>query len=185
VALANQPRLAADLVADDPAGAVELLEQSRADVRETVQQLRDLAHGIYPTLLADAGLGPALLAAAVRFPSPITVDLPELRPGTDTDAQTDAALYFCVLEALQNAAKHAPGAEVRITGRCRGGVLLIEVADDGPGMTSDGGSDGQGRQNMRDRLGAVGGTVAWRSAPGAGTTVALAVPLDSSSSAGG
>lgn len=179
VALAINLGLAADLVQDSPDEAVALLEQSRTDVRTTVQQLRDLAHGIYPTLLVQAGLGPALQAAAVRCPSPTTVDVGELPAAAQSDPQTDAALYFCVLEAMQNAVKHAPGAPLHVVGRCTDGELRLEVRDEGPGMDPTAAADGQGqgRQNVRDRLGAVGGTATWRSAPGAGTQVLLSAPL--------
>jgi signal transduction histidine kinase len=177
VALAINLGLAADLCREDPSAAVELLESSRRDVRETVQQLRDLAHGIYPTLLTDAGLAPALQAAAVRCPSPVVLDLDGLaaRPA---DPQTDAALYFCVLEALQNAGKHAPGAPVRVTGRRAEGRWVLEVRDDGPGLPAAGPdtSGGQGLQNLQDRMGAVGGTVVLSSRPGEGTAVTLSVP---------
>jgi signal transduction histidine kinase len=177
VALAINLGLAADLVAEDPSAAVGLLEESRTEVRATVQQLRDLAHGIYPTLLTDAGLGPALQAAAVRSPSPITVDLAAVPAGLAPD--TAAALYFCVLEALQNAAKHALGASVTVTASCEARRLLVQVRDDGPGADLSAVGDGQGLQNMRDRLGAVGGSASWTSQPGAGTTVRLSVPLPS------
>jgi signal transduction histidine kinase len=96
------------------------------------------------------------------------------RPGPDVEA----ALYFCVLEALQNVAKHAPDASVavRLATEADTGDLVLAVQDDGPGFDRHGESAGQGQQNMVDRMGAVGGTVTWASTPGSGTTVELRLP---------
>ena len=108
VALAVNLRLAKDLLADDPETAVEMLDALGDAVRETIQELRDLAHGIYPPLLMDSGLTEALRAAANR--SPLGVELSADGIGRHS-TEIEAAIYFCVLEALQNAAKHAPGGE--------------------------------------------------------------------------
>jgi signal transduction histidine kinase len=104
----------------------------------------------------------------VRCSSPVVVDVSDLPRSDRSDASTEAALYFCVLEALQNAAKHAPGAPVRVTGRREERRLVLEVADEGPGLPPGAwtGAGGQGLQNLRDRMGAVGGTVDWQSRPG-------------------
>lgn len=177
VALAMGLGLARDLVADDPQGAAELLEQAAADVRETIQQVRDLAHGIYPPLLAESGLREALRAAAARSPSPVTVDVAPVR----AEPEVEAAVYFCCLEALQNAAKHAAGAPVTISATAEGGHLAFDVADDGPGFDPQTSSAGHGFQNMADRIGAVGGWVRWESAPGAGVRIHGEVPLAATS----
>ena len=161
--------------AEDVAGVASLLAEMQADVRETIAQVRDLAHGIYPPLLRQAGLPEALRAAATRSPNAVTVQV----DGVDGrhEADVEAALYFCALEALQNIAKHAPdaGATVRLSGG--GGRLVLDVADDGPGYDTVGVSDGQGRQNMTDRVGAVGGAVRVETTPGAGTVVHAEVPV--------
>jgi signal transduction histidine kinase len=104
---------------------------------------------------------------------------PTSRPPAGPTRRPIAALYFCVLEALQNAAKHAPGARVRVTGRREERRLVLEVADEGPGLPPGAldGAGGQGLQNLRDRMGAVGGTVGLESRPGHGTVVTLSVPL--------
>src|SRR5215472_12099875 len=102
-------RPTSNTLADGPQSAAEMLDQLTSDVKDTIQELRELAHGIYPPLLADRGLGEALRAAGNRNPLPVTVSAGELgRYGPEIEA----AIYFCCLEALQNAAKHADGAHV-------------------------------------------------------------------------
>ncbi len=175
VALAVNLRLARDMLADDPDGANEMLEALGAAVQDTIQELRDLAHGIYPPLLMDSGLGEALRAAANR--SPLTVKVAVDGVGRHP-SEVEAAVYFCCLEALQNAAKHAPGATVRITVGEQDGHLCFEVRDDGPGFDVPSATAGHGYVNMSDRVGAIGGTIQWRSAPGEGAAVVGTVPID-------
>ncbi|MET0727048.1 MAG: histidine kinase [Acidimicrobiales bacterium] len=174
VALAVNLRLTKDMLADDPEGAAEMLEALGDAVKDTIRELRDLAHGIYPPLLMDSGLPEALRAAANRSLLAVSVDV----DGVERyPTEVEAAVYFCCLEALQNAAKHAPDAEVVLRLRDAGGVLAFEVTDDGPGFDVTIAQNGHGFTNMGDRLGAIGGTVAWRSTPGTGTTIAGSVPL--------
>ncbi len=169
-------RLARQAVAADRDGAVEMLDQLGADLQEAVQELRNLAHGIYPPLLAERGLAEALAAAAGRAALPTSVLAEEIGRYPQP---TEAAVYFCVLEALQNAGKHAGAdAEATITVREDEGALLFEVADDGAGFDSGHGAlTGHGFVNMADRVGAIGGTVTVESAPGTGTRVAGRIPL--------
>jgi signal transduction histidine kinase len=174
VALAVNLRLTRDLVSDDPETAAAMLDELAGEVRSTIQELRDLAHGIYPPLLADAGLGEALAAAGRRSPLPVTVDAAAIgRYGLEIES----AIYFCCLEALQNAAKHAAGAQVAVRLWEESGGLLFTVTDDGPGFDPAAARSGHGYTNMADRLGAIGGTVRWDSAPGQGTTISGSVPL--------
>ena len=174
VALAVNLRLAKDILAEDPDTAAEMLDMLADNVKETIQELRDLAHGIYPPLLMDSGLTEALRAAATRSPLDVGVEASGVgRHGTEIEA----AIYFCCLEALQNAAKHAPKASVRIRVEESEGTLRFEVTDDGPGYDAAKAQTGHGYINMSDRLGAIGGTVEWRSVPGEGSTVAGSVPL--------
>jgi signal transduction histidine kinase len=91
-------------------------------------------------------------------------------------SEVEAAVYFCCLEALQNAGKHAPDADVQIRVREEDGMLRFDVTDDGPGFDVAKATSGHGFTNMSDRLGAIGGEVEWRSAPGAGTTIAGTIP---------
>jgi signal transduction histidine kinase len=159
----------------DATAAAGLLEEMQADVRETIAQVRDLAHGIYPPLLRQAGLPEALRAAATRSPNAVTVEL----TGIDgrQEADVEAALYFCALEALQNIAKHAPDAAATVRLGTTGGLLVLEVEDDGPGYDPGADAAGQGRQNMTDRVGAVGGLVRVDTVPGRGTVVRAEVPV--------
>jgi signal transduction histidine kinase len=176
VALAVNLRLAKDIIGDDPETAVEMLDQLATDVRETIQELRDLAHGIYPPLLMDSGLSDALRAAAGRSPLDVVVEADGIGR---YPTEVEAAIYFCCLEALQNAAKHAPGSHVDLRLHEESGGLLFEVSDDGPGFDAAGvvSAGGHGFVNMSDRLGAIGGTVRWDSVPGEGTTISGSVPL--------
>lgn len=173
-ALAIELRLAHDLIATEPSRAADMLEGMNAEVQQTIQELRDLAHGIYPPLLADGGLGPALGAAALRNPLEVSVDV---STAERFDQNTEAAVYFCCLEALQNSAKHAPGSTVRVRVWSESATLFFQVADDGPGFDSAATPRGHGLTNMADRLGAIGGTVRWRSSPGGGVEVSGSVPL--------
>jgi signal transduction histidine kinase len=174
VALAVNLRLTKDMLADDPEGAVEMLDALADAVKDTIQELRDLAHGIYPPLLMDSGLPEALRAAANRSPLAVSVTADGIER---FPSEVEAAVYFCCLEALQNAAKHAPDATVAITVHQQDGALAFEVVDDGPGFDVDAAKRGHGFANMSDRLGAIGGSVEWISAPGAGTTIAGTIPL--------
>jgi signal transduction histidine kinase len=183
VALAVTVRLAQQLADTDPQRARELLEQLGHDLQDAVQELRDLAHGIYPPVLMDRGLVAALESAAARASLPVEIV-------TDGDVgrfpqEVEAAVYFCCLEALQNAGKHA-GEGATATVRIRRAVgadgldaLTFAVADDGAGFDPAGTAGrGHGFVNMGDRLGAIGGTVEVDSAPGGGTRVSGTVPVD-------
>jgi signal transduction histidine kinase len=174
VALAVNLRLTRDLVTDDPVTAGLMIDQLADEVKATIQELRDLAHGIYPPLLADSGLGEALRAAGRRSPLPVTVSAAGLgRYGLEIES----AVYFCCLEALQNAAKHAGGAQVEVRLWEESGGLLFSVSDDGPGFDAAHARAGHGYMNMADRLGAIGGTARWDSTPGQGTRISGSVPL--------
>ena len=168
VALAVKLGLARQIAEDGDAGVPTLLEDLRTDVQTTIAVLRELAHGIYPPLLRDRGLGEALRTAATRSPLACTVevDLPGRYP-----EDVEAAAYFCCLEALQNAGKHAgSGAEVRVRVGGDASALWFEVSDDGIGLDVTA-AQGHGFVNMRDRLGAIGGQLSVDSAPGRGTRV--------------
>jgi signal transduction histidine kinase len=173
VALAVKIRLAEQTVPRDPESAVALLSELGTHAQETLDDLRDLARGIYPPLLADRGLVAALEAQARKSPVPVAVSA----DGVGRYPQeVEGAVYFCVLEALQNVAKYAnaPGADVRLV--ASKGALAFEVTDDGRGFDPAAAS-GSGLTNIRDRLEALSGSLEVRSAAGSGTTVIGHVPL--------
>jgi signal transduction histidine kinase len=174
VALAVKARLAKQLTDRDPTKAVELLGQIEAETQTALEDLRDLARGIYPPLLADRGLVAALEAQSRKASGPVSVD-------ADTvgryPADVEATVYFCTLEALQNVAKYAAADRTMIHLSQSNGSLTFEVVDDGRGFDPDQVTMGSGLQGMADRLAAVGGSLEIRSAPGRGTTVAGRVPV--------
>ncbi len=174
VALAVNLRLAKDIIVDDQEAGMEMLDQLAGEVQETIQELRELAHGIYPPLLVDSGLVEALRAAANRSPLPVEIVADGIRR---YPSETEAAVYFCCLEALQNAGKHAPESRVQVHLWEESGGLLFSVIDDGPGFDPEAAQRGHGYVNMEDRLGAIGGTVRWDSELGKGSEVRGSVPL--------
>jgi signal transduction histidine kinase len=175
VALAVKVGLVKTLMGSDPETATGMLDELRGDVQATLAELRELAHGIYPPLLRDRGLQEALTTAANRATLVTSVDAPGLGR-FDTDVE--AAVYFCCLEAMQNAGKHAgDDATLRVSVGTDGRVLWFEVHDDGKGFDVGPVVNGHGFVNMRDRLGALDGQVTITSEAGAGTTVRGTLPL--------
>jgi signal transduction histidine kinase len=168
VALAVQARMAESLAGRDPNRERELLRQLQQGAQDALENLRDLARGIYPPLLADEGLLAALEAQARKVPMSV---------GVETDGigrysqEIEAAVYFCTLEALQNAAKYAKPQQVVVRLREHDGELVFEIVDDGEGFDQATTLLGSGLQNMSDRLAALGGELFVRSMPGQGTTV--------------
>ncbi len=174
VALAVNLRLTKDVLGEDPAAAAEMLDELALAVQDTIQELRELAHGIYPPLLVDSGLGEALRAVTNRSPLDIELSTEGIgRYGGDVEA----AVYFCCLEALQNAGKHAQSAHVVVRVWEESGSLLFEVRDDGPGFDVRTAQRGHGYVNMMDRLGAIRGAVRWESEIGHGTAIRGSLPL--------
>jgi signal transduction histidine kinase len=177
VALAVKARLVEQLAERDPERARSLMNQLQDDVKSAIEELRALAHGIYPPLLSSAGLGEAITAACRRAPLPTEVDA---NVAARYPPEIEAAVYFCCLEALQNAAKHGgPGVSAQVRIREEAGALLFEVCDDGAGFETNQHGDGAGLTNMRDRLGAVGGTLRVESSAGRGTRIEGVVPVTS------
>ncbi len=176
LALAVTVGLVRQMVADaEPAAEIEaMLAQLGDDVNAAIGQVRELAQGIYPALLMDGGLEPALRAVAGRAPMAVRI---EARGIGRYPPNLEAAVYFCALEALQNAAKHAPQSTVVVNLAERDDMLSVSVRDDGPGFDTSVPSDGMGRTTMADRVGALGGSVRWESTPGEGTAVLVDVPV--------
>jgi signal transduction histidine kinase len=175
VALAVQLRLAEQLAGRDPDKEREVLHGLQAMATDALEDLRDLARGIYPPLLADKGLPAALEAQARRSPVPVTID----GEGVGRYPQeVEAALYFCSLEALNNVAKYAQATSAAIRIRRAGGTLRVEITDDGIGFDPVTARNGTGLRGMSDRLDAIGGRLEVTSSPGHGTTVAATVSVD-------
>jgi signal transduction histidine kinase len=169
VALAVKLGLARQMLEADPAAVATLLEELRGDAQATLTELRELAHGIYPPLLMDRGLPEALRAAANRavLPTEVLADVGRY------DSEVEAAVYFCCLEAMQNAGKYAgEGSRLTVTVSASEAELSFEVADDGAGFdATHAARTGHGFVNMADRLGAIGGALEVDSAPGTGTRI--------------
>jgi signal transduction histidine kinase len=181
-ALAIKLSLACELAESHDDRVREVLAELRTDVRETADELRCLAHGIYPPVLAESGLPAALSAVARRSTLPTTV---HAAPIGRYPAETEAAVYFCCLEAIQNACKHA-GDEARLEVRvwADGAALAFDVSDDGQGFQASQRGLGAGFVNMKDRLCALGGSLQVESVPQQGTRVSGTVPAGSAAHPG-
>jgi len=178
VALGVKVRLLQRLLDRDPASAREICEELTDDVERSIEALRTLARGIFPMLLGRGGLAPALAEACRRADIRARLQVSSL---PRQSAEIEAAVYFCCVEALQNAARHAgPLAEATVRVWLEDGALRFEVADDGIGFADGLASRGAGFTNMSDRLGALGGSLEVESAPGAGTRVRGTVPVRAS-----
>jgi signal transduction histidine kinase len=152
-----------------------MADELRGNIEDALAELRDLAHGIYPQVLTSDGLRGALAEAAENAPIPVTCSLNGCgRFGPDVEA----AVYFCCMEALQNAAKHGgDGTSATIRLNQSEGQLRFSVSDDGRGFDA-GQTAGSGLHSMTDRIGALGGAVSVESVPGAGTTITGTIPVD-------
>jgi signal transduction histidine kinase len=173
IALAVKARLAQQLAERD-AKSMSLLGDIQRDAESALDDLRDLARGIYPPLLADQGLGAALEAQARKAPIRVTVDVA-------VDARypqvIETAVYFCCLEALNNVAKYANASRAIVRITRDNGMLRFEVADDGEGFDVGSTTHGTGLQGMADRLDALGGRFDVTSSPGTGTTISGTLTL--------
>lgn len=149
------------------------LDGIRSEVHLAHAELRDLAHGLYPTVLTQHGLAAAIEAVADRSAAPVRLDLGHIgRLAPDVEA----AIYFSVLEAVQNAAKHANADRVDVRLERSDDTVTFSVDDDGVGFMETG-TEGQGLTNLRDRLGAIGGRLRIVSERGAGSTITGTIPL--------
>jgi signal transduction histidine kinase len=175
VALRIRLELAGQLLGESPARAEQLLRELATEVDGALEDVRSLARGVYPSLLAARGLSEALSAAALRSPVRTTIDADGVGR---YPPEVEAAAYFCCLEAIQNAMKHARGVQRISVSIAVKEDLRFEVRDDGAGFAEAEVASGSGLTNMRDRLAAVGGLLLIRAAPGAGTSVVGIVPLN-------
>ena len=174
VALSVKMRLARSFTGKDPAAVEGMLEQMEQETQTALEDLRDLARGIYPPLLADKGLPAALEAQIRKAAAPV-----ELAPdGVGRYApEVEAAVYFSVLEALQNVAKYADAGRTEVRIADEDGWLTFAVQDDGRGFDQQTTVYGTGLQGIADRVSALEGELEVRSSPGEGTTVRGRIPV--------
>jgi signal transduction histidine kinase len=174
-ALVVRLNLAADKARGVPAAAAGALGPAAEEASAAIDELREIAHGIHPSVLTDHGLAQSLQAVAAR--SAIPVRLVEL-PGERVDATAEITAYYVVLEAIANASKHAAASSIEVRAATTRSGLRLEIADDGRGGASEG--DGAGLQGLRDRVEAIGGSFAIQSEDGRGTRVVAILPVASS-----
>jgi signal transduction histidine kinase len=173
VALGMSLGMAEQKFESDPEGAQQLVAEARAGVAEALKEMRDLARGIYPPVLADRGIGAALETLADRNPlrTTVSVHLPERPP-----APVETAAYFVAAEAMANAVKHSGAARIDISVGQHDGMLEVEVRDDGSGGADDAGS---GLAGLRRRVEALDGTLTVQSPEGGPTTIRAELPCAS------
>ena len=174
VALTVKLRLLEQIAGRDAHKAAELAAQLQAETTQALEDLRDLARGIYPPILADEGLPAALAAQARKSPVPAMVDADGIGRYA---ADIEAAIYFSCLEALQNVAKYANASRVTISLTRVDGLLSFVITDDGVGFDPDASHRGTGLQGIADRLDALRGRFEVVSRPGSGTTLSGSVPV--------
>jgi signal transduction histidine kinase len=175
-------RLAASLVGKDDDRLRAMLDELERETTDALEDLRDLARGIYPPLLADKGLADAIEAQARKSVVPVTVERDAIGRYSQ---EVESAVYFSILEALQNVAKYAEARAAHVTLAQSNGHLTFAIEDEGQGFDPAAASRGTGLQGMTDRLQAIGGELTIESAPGHGTRVLGRIPIDETSSLGG
>lgn len=152
--------------------AAALLSGALDEARAAIEDLRELAAGLHPSILVNRGLRGAIVALTARAPLPVTFDVPDVR----LPASVEAACYFVTAEALTNVAKHAAASEARVEVRVDAQRVVVTVSDDGRGGAQA--IPGRGLGGLRDRVAALGGALEVLGAAGAGTTVRATIPLD-------
>jgi PAS domain S-box-containing protein len=172
VSLSLSLRLVQGQLRKDPNVAEGLLERSREELSEALEELRELARGIHPAILTDRGLEAALDALAARSPLPVEID----GPGAKLPPSVEAASYYVVSEALANVTKYAQASLVKVSVCQENGYALVEVVDDGVGGADPG--RGSGLSGLSDRLASLSGKLDVVSPPGAGTRVRAVIPLE-------
>ncbi len=173
VALAMDLGMAQEKLASDPEGAHALITGAHSEAKKAIAELRDLSRGIYPAILTDRGLGPALSSIAARNPVEVALNV-------DVDgrlpAATEAAAYFVTVEALTNVAKHSGASHARVRIQHKADWLRVEISDDGDGGAD---ADGSGLTGLRQRVEALDGRLAVQSGE-LGTTIRAELPCASS-----
>ena len=169
--LAVHLRDAAGAVEEEPARATMLLEEAEGELQLAIDELRELARGIHPTVLVDLGLGEAIKSLALRSSIPVTVL--EV-PATRLDEVAETVGYYVVAEAIANAQKYSRASLVQVRASVRADILSIEVFDDGIGGAAE--RPGSGLEGLRDRAEAIAGTMRLSSDADSGTRVSVAIP---------
>ncbi len=172
VSLALSLRMAQEKLRSAPDSAEDLLESSRAELAQALEELRELARGIHPAVLTHRGLPEALEALAARTPLPVRLETPANR----LPAPVEAAAYYVVSEAIANVTKYAGATEVRVHIAQLNGSALVEVTDDGIGGADP--QRGSGLRGLADRLSALNGTLEVESPPGGGTCIRAEIPVE-------
>ena len=175
VSLAILLSLAAEEITDNNLALRSLLIEASSEAQSAIDDLRELAAGVYPNSLTAGGLATAVDQLAARSPLPVQVDLDISHP---LSASVQSHVYFVIAEALTNAIKHSAANVITIRGETAGPLLSVTIADDGVGGV-DVTSGGLGLLSMRDRIEFLGGQLHIHSPIGAGTEVQLVVPADS------
>ena len=174
VALTVKLRLLEKLAGHDPGRAVEIAGEVQRDATDALENLRDLARGIYPPLLADQGLEAALAAQVRKASVPVSIEVEGLgRYSQDVES----AVYFSCLEALQNVTKYAEATQAYLRLSVEASQLVFQIVDDGVGFDADSVQRGSGLVGMADRIEAIGGALEIQSRPRMGTSVAGRVPV--------
>ncbi|PIB00378.1 sensor histidine kinase, partial [Streptomyces sp. HG99] len=165
-------RLARDEISDGESSATELLDQCMADAQTAIGELRELASGIYPTVLTLKGLAAAVKDLADRCPIPAVVDS---KCDQRLPSAVESNAYFIVAEAVTNAVKHAQASRIDISLEL-GEILRLRVVDDGIGGVDET-MAGSGLTGLAGRLAAIGGTLTIESPPGGGTSIMVQIPI--------
>lgn len=151
--------------------AAEPIDRIEARLARTLEELRQLAHGLHPRVLAEAGLPGALASLAEQTPVPVEV----VAPAAKLPAEMEAVAYFLCSEALANITKHASASRVSVAVTTGAGRLRVEIEDDGLGGADP--ARGTGLRGLADRVEALGGTLEVGSSAGGGTRLAAEIPL--------
>lgn len=178
IALMMRMRLLKQMIGRDPNRAMETTEELIGQANETLAELRDLARGIFPSILADQGLLAAVCSHVAKCYPTAQLEAEPSVAGARLAPELETAVYFCIREALQNTAKYAPDSPVTVRLSLDDGWLTFSITDEGPGFEFDVKNNGTGLQGMADRVAAVGGILDVQSGNNTGTRVEGRAPLD-------
>lgn len=174
VAIGVKAGVARTLITKDPDRAMAIIDELRADAQEALDGLRDMTRGACPPILADEGLAAAIAFKAKRSPVPVSIEASGVGR---LPAPIEIAIYFCCLEAMQNATKYAGAASIVVTIRRQVHEVAFSICDEGAGFDPATVHRGVGMRSMADRVESLGGAIDVRSSVGAGTVVSARLPL--------